>query len=78
MEMTKIFYANAKLFDNLKLFRMMKKHNVHLVIENYSGVPVTSPTAWFDRGDLLIAKKGQVVSQMDRNWMCYVMIKIGQ
>ena len=52
MEMTKIFYANPKLFDNLKLFRMVKEHNVHLVIENYSGVPLTSPTAWFDSGRL--------------------------
>ena len=32
------------------LFRMVKQHNIHLIIENNSGVTMMSPKAWFDSG----------------------------
>ncbi len=29
---------------------MVKQHNVHLIIENHSGVTMQSPSEWFDSG----------------------------
>ena len=31
---------------------MVKQHNVHLMIENHSGVTMQSPSSWFDSGRL--------------------------
>ena len=43
MQLTKLYH---------KVFRMVKQHNVHLVIENHSGITMQSPSAWFDSGRL--------------------------
>ena len=40
----------TKLYHNV--FRMVKQHNVHLMIENHSGVTMQSPSSWFDSGRL--------------------------
>ena len=31
---------------------MVKQHSVHLMTENHSGIPMQSPSAWFDSGRL--------------------------